>query len=481
MLNVQPAEVAHDVSYAKSERGSRCAIDLFLVNNVCRYHSAVFSRVAYVNSLMPLFKRTDGSQKTIKCNRGGCMAEKKYSALARHLAGLPAQSLTMSFAEVEGIIGDTLPASAYKHQAWWSNETAGTHNWAHLWQAAGWRQVSVSFERQEVSFRREGTSAHSTLESLLPQTKETIYDLLNEAGVSTEKWHWKENGEAAGAIKSNGRYCYNWSFGSVREGYVICLWHDDLRVEGNDIVTSHSMIELAEFLRSDAKKPETSDSQRIRGQIQAIRADEFDVAVKDSYYRRMPVSVIIARGNRHDREIEGEGSSHVQFRALDPISWYVHQYNDQTGAYLLVRGVVPGDALDNLPGSENTWKEDALATIKRRRGQTEFRDKLLAAYRKQCAVTKCRVEGLLEAAHIRPHSVEVNYDVSNGLLLRADIHTLFDLKLLFIDSQLKVRLAPALIASEYKDLNGREILLPHSPLELPNRDALRERFKEFPK
>jgi predicted restriction endonuclease len=113
--------------------------------------------------------------------------------------------------------------------------------------------------------------------------------------------------------------------------------------------------------------------------------------------------------------------------------------------------------------------------------QTEFRDKLLAAYRKQCAVTKCRVEGLLEAAHIRPHSVEVNYDVTNGLLLRADIHTLFDLKLLFIDSQLKVRLVLALIASEYKDLNGREILLPHSPLELPNRDALRERFKEFSK
>ncbi|WP_413458139.1 HNH endonuclease [Herbaspirillum huttiense] len=412
------------------------------------------------------------------------MADKKYSALARHLARLSAQSVTMSFVEIEGIIGDTLPASAYKQQAWWSNETVGTHNWAHLWQAAGWRQVSVSFERQEVSFRKEDATAHATLASLAPNTKETIYDLLNEVGVSTEKWHWKENGEAAGAIKANGRYCYNWSFGSVREGYVLCLWHDDLNVEGNDIVTSDSMIELAAFLRSDAKNSQTSDSQKIRGLIQAVRADEFDVAVKDSYYRRMPVSVIIARGNRHDRELEGEGSSHVQFRALDPIPWYVHRYNDDTGKYALVRGIKPTDALDNLPGSEDgddTWKEDVLGTIKRRRGQTEFRDKLLAAYRKQCAVTRCRVEGLLEAAHIRPHSAEVNYSVTNGLLLRADIHTLFDLKLLFIDSQLKVRLAPALIASEYKALDGKEIVHPNSPSEMPNRDALGERFQEFPK
>ena len=415
---------------------------------------------------------------------GGCLNEKKYSALARHLAKLPAPSTTMSFVEIEGIIGDALPASAYKHRAWWSNETVGTHSWAHLWQAAGWRQQSVSFERQEVSFKREEASAHSTLVNLAPQTKETIYDLLNAVGVSTEKWHWKENGEAAGAIKANGRYCYNWSFGSIREGYVLCLWHDDLEVDGNDIVTSDSMIELAAFLRSDAKKTQTSDSQKIRGLIQAVRADEFDVAVKNSYYRRIPVSVIIARGNRHDRELEGEGSSHVQFRALDPIQWYVHRYNETTGKYVLVRGAEPVDALNNVAGDkddENTWQQDVLGTIKRRRGQTEFRDKLLASYRRQCAVTRCRVEGLLEAAHIRPHSVEVNYNVTNGLLLRADIHTLFDLKLLFIDSQLKVRLTPELLASEYRSYEGKEIVHPDSPLEMPNRDALQERFKEFPK
>ncbi|BEV17796.1 HNH endonuclease [Herbaspirillum sp. DW155] len=412
------------------------------------------------------------------------MKEKKYSALGRHLAGLRADFVTISFAEIEEIIGDTLPASAHKHQAWWSNQTTNTHNWAHLWQSAGWRQESVNFDRQEVSFKRQSASLLSTLASLAPKTKETIYDLLNVAGISTQKWHQKANGDVAGAIKANGRYCYNWSFGSLHEKYVLCLWHDDLRIEENDIVTSESMRGLRDFLREDARNPETSESQRIRGLIQAVRADEFDQAVKESYDRRMPISVIIARGDRHDRERQGEGSSHVQFRALDPIPWYVHNYNEDNGEYLLVRGSEPKGLLDSISSDGNdmdTWKQDVLGVIKLRQGQTEFRNKLLAAYRKQCAVTKCRVEGLLEAAHIRPHSEAVNYDVTNGLLLRADIHTLFDLKLLFIDSQLKVRLAPELLASEYKQLEGREIVHPHSPSEMPNRDALQARFKEFPK
>ncbi|WP_288408863.1 HNH endonuclease signature motif containing protein [uncultured Herbaspirillum sp.] len=412
------------------------------------------------------------------------MKEQKYSALARYLAELPAEFISMSFSEIEAIIGASLPKSAHKHQTWWSNATVGSHNWAHLWQSAGWRQESVNFARQEVCFRREGSSALSTLTSLAPQQRETIYDLLNVAGVSTKKWHQKENGDVAGAIKANGRYCYNWSFGSVHEKYVLCLWHDDLRIKGNEIVTSENMRELRDFLREDARNVDTTESQRIRGLIQASRAEEFDRAVKESYERRMPISVIIARGDRHDRELQGEGSSHVQFRALDPIPWYVHNYNEDTGQYLLIRGSEPRGLLDSVSSTENdtdTWKNDALGLVKLRQGQTEFRNKLLAAYRRQCAVTKCRVEGILEAAHIRSHSEVVNYDVTNGLLLRADIHTLFDLKLLFIDSQLKVRLKPELLASEYKQFEGREIVHPHSPSEMPNRDALQARFKDFAK
>ncbi|WP_396954399.1 HNH endonuclease [Nocardioides pantholopis] len=52
-----------------------------------------------------------------------------------------------------------------------------------------------------------------------------------------------------------------------------------------------------------------------------------------------------------------------------------------------------------------------------------FRASLLAAYDGQCAVTDTRTEAGLEAAHLRPYRVPASNVVTNGLLLRADIHT----------------------------------------------------------
>jgi predicted restriction endonuclease len=120
--------------------------------------------------------------------------------------------------------------------------------------------------------------------------------------------------------------------------------------------------------------------------------------------------------------------------------------------------------------------EYRLRSIKTRRGQSKFRQKLLEAYKGKCIVTGCRVEAILEAAHITPHAEHTDYRVSNGLLLRSDIHTLFDLNLLTIDSFHRVKISPQLKQSEYWQYNDR--LLSHifdaSP-ESPNPDALRAR------
>ena len=68
-----------------------------------------------------------------------------------------------------------------------------------------------------------------------------------------------------------------------------------------------------------------------------------------------------------------------------------------------------------------------------RRGQPAFRAALLAAYGGRCAITGCDVEDVLEAAHISPYSGPSSSHASNGLLLRADIHTLFDCGLVAFD------------------------------------------------
>ncbi len=57
----------------------------------------------------------------------------------------------------------------------------------------------------------------------------------------------------------------------------------------------------------------------------------------------------------------------------------------------------------------------------------------MVRYEHRCVVTGCTVIAVLEAAHIRPYRRPEDNDVKNGLLLRADIHTLFDLNLLGIE------------------------------------------------
>lgn len=118
-----------------------------------------------------------------------------------------------------------------------------------------------------------------------------------------------------------------------------------------------------------------------------------------------------------------------------------------------------------------------LASIVRRKGQSKFRSALLRAYNHRCAVTGCEIEALLEAAHIVPYQGADTNVVSNGLLLRADIHTLFDLGLCWIDpSRLVIKLAEGLDGSEYEPFRDQPILLPDDVSNRPSAEALRWHF-----
>jgi len=118
-------------------------------------------------------------------------------------------------------------------------------------------------------------------------------------------------------------------------------------------------------------------------------------------------------------------------------------------------------------------RKRTLASIVRRQGQGAFRRTLLKAYSSQCAVTGCRIEALLEAAHIVPYLGADTNVVSNGLLLRADIHTLFDLGLLWVDpDSLRVGMTDNLKVSEYGSLVQKPLLLPSILSDRPSIKAL---------
>lgn len=115
-----------------------------------------------------------------------------------------------------------------------------------------------------------------------------------------------------------------------------------------------------------------------------------------------------------------------------------------------------------------------------RRGQPKFRAGLLDAYQGCCAVTGTDAAAVLEAAHIRPYRGPESNAVPNGLLLRADIHTLFDLALLAINpTSLEVAVSKALSGSVYADLDGRPLNLPAAGSSRPSGDALKSAWDRF--
>ncbi|KAB7741007.1 hypothetical protein GA707_18125 [Nostocoides sp. F2B08] len=95
-----------------------------------------------------------------------------------------------------------------------------------------------------------------------------------------------------------------------------------------------------------------------------------------------------------------------------------------------------------------------------RRGASRFRDQLIRAYSGECAVTGTSIPGLLEAAHISPYKGDHTDTVSNGLLLRADIHTLFDLHLLTVLPDFTIRVAPDALAEPYAAYDGTAMSVP---------------------
>ena len=79
----------------------------------------------------------------------------KYDPLAAWLRRqLDRREVTLGFDDVERLIESGLPASAHRHQAWWSNSES--HVQATAWMAAGWHVDAVDQRARRVRFRRVG-------------------------------------------------------------------------------------------------------------------------------------------------------------------------------------------------------------------------------------------------------------------------------------------------------------------------------------
>jgi len=120
----------------------------------------------------------------------------------------------------------------------------------------------------------------------------------------------------------------------------------------------------------------------------------------------------------------------------------------------------------------------AWCQIKRRRGQPKFRKELMDHYNKTCAISGCTAVDALEAAHITPYAEGGDYSLENGLLLRVDIHTLYDLNLIGVDGDGYVHVSPKLDDDLYQNLakDGKQVKGIDCPIFKEN---LEERHKKY--
>jgi putative restriction endonuclease len=115
--------------------------------------------------------------------------------------------------------------------------------------------------------------------------------------------------------------------------------------------------------------------------------------------------------------------------------------------------------------------------VKPRLGQGAFRVLVTDIYGRRCAVTQERTLPALEAAHIRPYSDGGEHEARNGLLLRRDIHSLFDLGYVTVTPDLKFEVSRRIREEfengrHYYELHGQQIIVPDNKTQRPDPGAL---------
>jgi HNH endonuclease len=112
-----------------------------------------------------------------------------------------------------------------------------------------------------------------------------------------------------------------------------------------------------------------------------------------------------------------------------------------------------------------------------RLGQRAFRAVVLDAYDRRCAISGTKIRPTLQAAHVRPLPAGGLNRLDNGLLLRSDVHTLFDAGYLAVDTHHRLLVSPRLRqdfgnGEEFYSRAGGKIELPQRRVDRPAKDAL---------
>ena len=140
-----------------------------------------------------------------------------------------------------------------------------------------------------------------------------------------------------------------------------------------------------------------------------------------------------------------------------------------------IEGGVPSPLAASVAEAPDRY--GAPVTIRPRLGQGAFRVEVTDAYVRRCAITGERTLPALEAGHIRPYAKNGPHEIRNGLLLRSDLHNLFDQGYLTVTLDFRVEVSRR-IREEFE--NGRDYYALHGqPLAVLPRHVSARPAPEF--
>ncbi len=204
---------------------------------------------------------------------------------------------------------------------------------------------------------------------------------------------------------------------------------------------------------------------QMRGSEEFYRAIDPEVFIGKEDEKSEEISALLARLHKRSSDRGHSRNSHAANRT------YLKPDESERDDDLDLR-----NELDEPEDSDTRERVDR--SIKIRRGQQAFRTDLRNRYGDICMISGCTLLDLLEAAHIKPYRGKNDNDEKNGLLLRADLHTLFDLNLIGIEPDtLTINIHPRARSAGYDQFGGEKLRCPAG--KRPSKKALMDRWERF--
>jgi 5-methylcytosine-specific restriction protein A len=164
-----------------------------------------------------------------------------------------------------------------------------------------------------------------SLSEIKPSNKERVMDLVEKAGIPTQQWSFKANGEPfSGEPAANPNYCYEWCFRNDKAKVaVLNVWHEQLVEKDGDIQITINIRKVGD---------ESSNTSRKR------MAQSMDSLIRVASMYNWTIRAIIMDGRQLN-----DGTEKASQRMLDEMEWHIRHYDADTGECLLVRG--PGKSM----------------------------------------------------------------------------------------------------------------------------------------